>query len=221
MSVVLYNPTNEFMRMTFAGRSFPMVPDAKVKVSDSCGKHLLNQYTARGLCSLDFGDQDNIGKIRDEGRARNRAFKIRCIDDHNQKNVERKGSGLPYLHPTKQLLQYAKELEVGLLEPYRIDDASAAIKKENEDLKSRLDRLEGLLIKLVGKESVSEEEIRDNERSDAEETAARTEAELLEEEKSEISAIFKEEEDKNALYDEEIVIGKKSTKKKPTKKGKK
>jgi len=117
MSIMLFNPTNEdFADMMFGGRGLPLAAGQKMKVEDAAGKHLLNAYTTRGLCILDFGDDENI--IAEQGCARNLAFKKRHVSQHNQSNIARRQQGLPYRLPGTQAKQYAEELDLVLEEPY-------------------------------------------------------------------------------------------------------
>lgn len=157
MSIVLFNPTNEKFRVTFGGRSFLIPPEGsdkpnKIKVEDACGKHVLNEYSQRGLCSLDYGDESKIEEIAEAGRATNRAFKIRQIELYNEQNEARKAIGLPFNTPTKTIIAYAQELSLKLSEPYRVEDTvakeSKALKEENVYLKDQVSYLQTQMIKL-------------------------------------------------------------------------
>lgn len=145
MPVVLYNPTNETFRVTYAGRNFPIEPEDKVKVDDACGRHLLNNYAQRGLCSLDFGDEANIKDIAERGREANRRFKLKQIENYNQRNEERKAIGLPFLVPTKTMIEYARELGLKLSEPYRVEDVAMqetkSLREENAELRGQIAEL--------------------------------------------------------------------------------
>lgn len=155
MSVVLYNPTNETMRVTFAGRNFKLDPESKVKVDDACGKHILNEYSQRGLCSLDYGDESKILEIAKAGRETNTAFKIRQIENYNEQNEARKAIGLPFNPATKTLIEYARELSLVLSQPYKVDDTvarrSKELEAENIELKERLDYVQAQHNKLAEK----------------------------------------------------------------------
>ena len=129
MSMVLYNPTNEMFRVTFGGKSFlvkgelsldPREAPTKVKVTDACGRHVINELGPRGLMALDYGDDEyEVGK---QGQAVNKKFKTKQIEYYNQQNEARKQMGLPYNAPTEILIQYSRELGIKLSEPYRVED---------------------------------------------------------------------------------------------------
>ena len=54
MSMMLFNPTSEQFEMQYGGKTILLGSGAKLKVEDAAAKHLLNAFTPRGLCSLEF-----------------------------------------------------------------------------------------------------------------------------------------------------------------------
>jgi hypothetical protein len=128
MSTVLYNPTNEdFENMMWGGKGMPLKAGQKMTVEDACARHLLNGYTARGLCVLEFSeDPDYMKKVTADGIKRNMAFKKNMVIKHNERNLIRKQAGQSYLEPTQHVIKYAAELEIGLDQPFAHRD------KENE-----------------------------------------------------------------------------------------
>ena len=120
MSMMLFNPTNESLDMMYAGRGIVLDPGEKLKVEDAAGRHLLNAFAPRGLCALEFGDDE--GAAAEGGRERNLEFKKRMVMNHNQGNVARKQQGLSYRTPIKAVKEYAKELGLTLDEPYAVRD---------------------------------------------------------------------------------------------------
>ena len=162
MSIMLYNPTNEVFEMMFSGKTIFLNPGEKLKVDESCGKHLLNGFTPRGLCSLEHGDnEEEVGK---DGKLRNQNFKKRMVMDHNQRNVIRKQQGLSYIEPTKKIQEYSNELGIGLDEPYAIRDKEKdrllMLEKENQEQKKSISELTDLVRQLLDKETKPEEERR-------------------------------------------------------------
>lgn len=150
MSTVLFNCTDrlgeEFAEPfvgQYLGLEVRIDPGQKLKVSDPTARHILNVFAPRGLISLDYGDDEE--KRAEEALERNRAFKIKQINDYNEKNEARKHQGLPYLWPHKQIKVYAKEFGAKLIESYKIDDAqikkTEALEKENTDLKTQMSEL--------------------------------------------------------------------------------
>lgn len=150
MSSVLWNPTDrleEEFAESFIGQHLGVEvrvdPGQKLKVSDKTAKHILNIFAPRGLISLDYGDDEE--KRAEEALERNRTFKIKQINDYNEKNEARKHMGLPYLWPHKQIKIYAKEFGAKLIESYKIDDAqmakTQALEKENLDLRAQMSEM--------------------------------------------------------------------------------
>lgn len=136
MAIVLFNPTNEDMETQYIGETVIIKSGSKVRVDDARGKHVLNTLGPRGLMSLEYGDEGEKEDIkRTEGINRNMAFKRKQVVNFNQYNEQRYQARLPYLAPTKQLQEYAKELGIGLREPYNVEDAAV---KEMSDLKKEI-----------------------------------------------------------------------------------
>ena len=161
MSSVLYNPTDkldEEFQETFPGmylgKAIDIKPGAKIELDDKAARHLLNNFASRGLISLVYGDdgEKEEKKIK-TALDRNRTFKIKQINDYNEKNEARKHQGLPYLWPHKQVKAYAKEFGAKLIESYKIDDAQLQKSKELEDenikLKVQMAEMNGKMEKLM------------------------------------------------------------------------
>jgi len=129
MAMILFNPSNEDFETQYIGETIAIMAGAKVKVDDPRGRHILNTLGPRGLVTLEYGDE-GAGEDRkaEEGIARNKAFKRKQVMDFNQNNQVRAQTKSPYLSPSKQLQAYAKELGIGLEEPYKIPD------RDNEEI---------------------------------------------------------------------------------------
>lgn len=147
MATVLFNPTNkldkkfhELFRGQYLGKGIRIEAGQKLKVPDATARHLLNELAPRGLLSLDFGDDDE--ERAKEGLERNREFKVKQINDFNEKNSARKHQGLPYLWPTDTIKLYAEEIGVILVESYQVDDAQLqkvkTLETENQTLKDQM-----------------------------------------------------------------------------------
>lgn len=130
MSIILFNPTSEDLERDYAGSRTVIPafgkPGHKVKVEDAKGKHLLNALGPRGLTSLEYGDEADSGVIEaqkaEDGRQRNLDFKRKQVARYNQDNEARKAQQMAYMDPPKQIKEYAKEIGVGLIEPYQVAD---------------------------------------------------------------------------------------------------
>lgn len=137
--LTLFNPTNETLVMMYAGVDVVMRPDSKLQVDDAKGNHLLNGFAQRGLCQLVFGDDEK--KIAAEGIARNLEFKKVQVTRYNFMNEQRKNQGMSYLPATRQVQQYAQELQMTLAEPYALKDLQATnvqnILRKNQELEER------------------------------------------------------------------------------------
>lgn len=170
MGVVLFNPTDgleEKFQETFIGHHmgtrYDIKPGQKLKVTDKAGSHFKNEFAARGLVFLDFGDDpEEQAKI---GLERNRAFKVKQINDFNEKNSANKHRGLPYLWPTPTLKVYAQEIGVKLVESYQVDDAQLQkvkmLEEENLTLKTQIGEMNEKLNQVL--EQITKPEAKDDE----------------------------------------------------------
>lgn len=123
MALVIYNPTNEILTATYIGETCEIAPEQKLKMDDARARHLLNNLGARGLVTLEYGDQgDGEEKKAKEGRTRNREFKRQQVLRYNQMNESHKQQGLPYVVIPEQVQEYAKELGLVLVQPYQYKD---------------------------------------------------------------------------------------------------
>lgn len=156
MSIMLFNPTNEKFEMQYAGLTVFMEPEEKKKVSDACGKHLLNSFGPRGLTSLEYGcDEEKIAK---DAVARNFEFKKKQVMEYNQRNEARKQQKMSFLSPTETVKRYSLELGIELDELYTLKDEEKSEMRrlaiENVELKKQmtmlLKKVESLLIKKGG-----------------------------------------------------------------------
>jgi len=143
MSTVLFNPTNERFMTQYIGEDVALEPYPEkghmLRVDDARGRHVLNVLGPRGLCTLNYGDDDEVKKKKAvNGIARNKAFKRKMIIQFNQHNQSNEQRNLPHLVPSEQLKQYANEMGIGLIEPYTVADEERAEismlkKKQNKD----------------------------------------------------------------------------------------
>ena len=60
MSMMIYNPTSETFEMQYGGKTMFLEGGEKLKVEDAAAHHLLNAFTPRGLCVLEFGDKEEV-----------------------------------------------------------------------------------------------------------------------------------------------------------------
>jgi len=136
MTMVLFNPTNEIMETQYIGETVKIDPGVKLRVDDARGRHVANALGARGLVTLEYGDEGaGEDRKRQEGIERNLAFKRKQVHDFNMLNQQRFQGKLPYLTPPLHIREYSKELGIGISEPYKIEDETA---KEIAALKNRL-----------------------------------------------------------------------------------
>lgn len=183
MATVIFNPTSrlpkayqEIFNGHYKGVGKNIKPGEKIKMDDPAANHLLNEFGPRGLVSLNYGDEDKIEEIIVGALKRNREYKIKQVEELNQRNESRKAIGLPFLVPTAKLKLYAEELGEELIEPYRIKDKEkervSDLEKENIDLKGQIKGMNekmDMLIKMMGaeKEPVEDEEVEEEETVEA------------------------------------------------------
>lgn len=136
MAMILFNPTNEDFETQYIGETVLIKPGAKIRVDDPRGRHVLNTLGPRGLVALEYGDEgEGEEKKKQRGIERNLAFKRKQVIDFNTMNEQRFQAKQPYLTPTSKIKEYAKELGIGLREPYNVEDAAM---KEMSELKKKL-----------------------------------------------------------------------------------
>ena len=152
--ITLFNPTNETLRMVYAGIDFILESGQKRQADDACANHLLNSHGPRGLCQLVYGDDEKV--VAKLGVQRNLEFKKNQVSRYNIMNEQRKMQGLGYLRPTEEIRKYAVELGLSLLEPYALKDeekdAISTLQRENRELKSQLGELMIQINKFLGGE---------------------------------------------------------------------
>ena len=140
MSMIILNPTNERIEVTYHGLPLVFNAGEKLRVKDSVGRQVIHNYANRGIVSLEYGDE-GAGEMEkaEAGKEKNLAFKTKQCIHYNQINDRRKQSGQPFIDPPKQIKGYAKELGIRMLEPYRLEDSDSReislLMKQNESLK--------------------------------------------------------------------------------------
>lgn len=147
----IHNPTEEVITPMHASRTYTFEPGKTIPVEDkSAMNHIINEYGARGLVLLDFGDDTRTGadgktilEIKAaSGRAANETFRRNMVINHNQMNESNKHTRKPYIMPTDQLTKYAADLSIKLIKPYEVDDIQQQemnkLKQENIDLKDMM-----------------------------------------------------------------------------------
>jgi len=159
MDMVLYNPTDrlgkdyqEDFRGFYMGVGRVVKAGEKVKFSENVAKHLLTEFSVRGLVVLNFGD-DAEEKAK-EGLEKNREFKIKQLNTFNTTNEQHKYQRLPYLYPKEHLKKYAKELGVKLVDSFEIDDShikrEKELREENAQLREDLRKLMDMVSDKLG-----------------------------------------------------------------------
>ena len=147
MSTVLFNPTNEDFDAQYVGVTYDIKASGKLKVDDKAARHILNTLGPRGLMSLDFGDEGE-GEARKAslGRKRNHEFKRKQVIRFNAENSKRETSRLPPQEPSVQMADYADQVGIKLLQPYRPEG------EESEKIGRLTQELENSAASLVEKD---------------------------------------------------------------------
>jgi len=149
--MVLYNPLDQLGEYAedfithYMGKGIKIRAGEKIKFPDPAAKHILTEFSPRGLVVLDYDDAGNEEKRAKEGIEKNREFKLRQLNVFNETNEARKHTGLPYLWPKDHIKKYAKEFGLKLTESYRVDDTHLAREKtlmdENAQLRKQFKEL--------------------------------------------------------------------------------
>lgn len=127
-----------------------MFPGQRREVEVNCGKHVLNQFGARGLTFLTRdADEEQVKK---EAIQRFIDFKRKQVLDHNTRNEQKRQMGLAWTPPSPTIRRYAEELGVDILEPTPLKqkgDVDSGIitylMEENKSLKSQMKELMDLV----------------------------------------------------------------------------
>jgi hypothetical protein len=147
MGMVLLNPTNEDIDMQYSGVSFTMKAGEKGEFETNAATHLLNSYGARGISYLRYGADEN--QIAEEGRKRNKDFKMRMVTRFNQTNEARRDGGYGAHIPSPELRKYADELGVVLTQPYAPkDEEKEKIKTQEATIANLQTSLAALMAKI-------------------------------------------------------------------------
>lgn len=149
MSKVVFNPTNEDFEILFQGipvkikgahfdqEKKQLVGGQKIKMDDARANHCLHELGRRGLCQLEYGDDEDM--VAKEGIRRNIEFKQEQVGRFNQDNEQRQQTNRPYVKPPSHVVQYAEELGLTLIKPHQTVDPSKAkeqaLREENAELK--------------------------------------------------------------------------------------
>jgi len=151
MSTVVFNPTHEEFKTQYVGEAITIPAGKKLKMDDPRARHILNELGQRGLCRLDYGDDEK--SIAAEGIERNREFRMKQIITYNQMNEARRQQNQSYMEPPKHVKEYAKELGTGLITPYAIKDQGnaeiAEMKEENRELRKQLGTMQEFMQRLI------------------------------------------------------------------------
>lgn len=147
MPTTLFNTTDDEIRGMHLGMDYIIKPGQMLDVPDNTANHLLNVYAQVGLKSV--GRTDDIEKVRESGKKAYEEFKIKQIEKYNQTNLERRNAGLEHQHPTPKVEQFADELGIELIRPYRVEKTEhkeiQKLKSEKIDLEERMLKLERML----------------------------------------------------------------------------
>lgn len=158
----IHNPTDERITPMHASRTYTFEPRKTIPVEDKAAmNHIINEYGARGLVLLDFGDDTREGvggktifeNKAAAGRAANETFRRNMVINHNQMNESNKHTRKPYIMPTDQLTKYAADLGIKLIKPYEVDDIQQQemnkMKLESEGLKDLIKTQSGQITELL------------------------------------------------------------------------
>lgn len=151
MSTVVFNPTHEDFNAQYVGEHVTIKAGQKLKMDDPRARHILNELGQRGLCRLEYGDDEEA--IAATALERNREFRLKQIMVYNQMNEARRQQNQSYMTPPAHIKEYAKELGVRVIEPYNIKDSGNAeladAKEENRDLRKQLSSMNAMLERLL------------------------------------------------------------------------
>lgn len=119
--------------------------------------HILNKFGRRGVTRLDWydpnDDPDYMERKKAEAMKQYKAFWEYTIQTFNQNNETQKNEGRPFISPSEQYKEKAKELGIRLIGPWTItnqgDTGSSAemiaLRQKNESLEKSLNETQAVL----------------------------------------------------------------------------
>lgn len=153
MAMVILNPTDDPVKVTWGGIDYVFEPDCRDRVEDSMGRQVIHNYGARGLVSLEYGDEGEreTEKIKEGRRRWNEFWTKQCVM-HNQNNEQRQQTQRPFVEPQPDVIKHAKRLGIKLIQPYRLEDSSSKqismLMEQNEQLRKEIGKKDGALANL-------------------------------------------------------------------------
>jgi len=143
--VVVFNPLSvrlghyedEELRAQWAGRDVVIGPGKKIRMSATMGNHVLQHLGPRGLRSLQFGDDEDIRKIAQEGQRQNITFKEQQVVKFNSINMRQKGRNLDIIPVTESMRKMSRDVKIPLAGGY--ESGQSENRKAMMDLEMKLE----------------------------------------------------------------------------------
>ena len=143
------NFTPDVIEWMHVGVTGYLKPDDIEEFDDKRGRHILNKWGARGLLRMDFRDGDKEDEKRVEAMRTYTRFWGRHIEIFNQHNNSLENENKPYVHPSLQTEEKAKEFGIKLVGPWKLSQPTAgADAKELEAVKAQVSELKGMVTQL-------------------------------------------------------------------------
>lgn len=144
------NFTPDTIKWLHVGITGKLEPDDITEFEDARGKHILNKWGARGLLRITYDDRDREDEMREKAMEIYRSFWSRQISNFNQHNESLKNQDRAYVYPTKMLSKKAEDFGIDLIQPWKLKPpVSETDKKEMDELKDRLGKMEEMMSKMV------------------------------------------------------------------------
>lgn len=150
--MIIANFTPDTIEWMHAGINGTLRPDDVKEFEESRGNHILNEFTARGLLRMEFGDDQEIKKK--EAMAIYTRFWEKQIVVFNQHNERLKNENKAYVMATPELEKKAKEMDIGLVGPWKLkipaqNKKIEKLETENRELYGKLDKLQDQMTDLI------------------------------------------------------------------------
>jgi len=151
---MLMNPTKETMYPIYGGKTMEVSPDGgKLQTEEAAANHILNKFSPRGLCRLEFGDDEE--KVAKDGLVRYYAFRKKMVMKYNQMVLARAQIGMSYIPPTEDVKRYAEDMGLALEAPFVQKSNESVIRlteleKENKELKASIDAMMAKMTEFMG-----------------------------------------------------------------------
>lgn len=148
------NFTPEAIQWTHVGISGWIHPGEIKEFDERRGNFIMSSVGKRGLVRLEWYDPDKdpeyMERKKVESRKQYEKFWNYQVENFNQHNETLKNEGKPYVRPSQQIRDKAKELNLPIVGPWQLQNAGAnpevrSLQSENAQLKEQMGEMQKMM----------------------------------------------------------------------------